>query len=191
MRYQTELMKEILTNEKAQEMIDYVSRIYGESYVGLWMFQAIGTAMGKICDFSEQLRYETSPVTATKLIEFWEDEYGIPADSSLTMEQRRNRIISKIRDRGACTPKRLAAAVSAALGGVPVEVTERTGKNTFNVNIRLGVPSIAPAVAVIEAMKPAHLIYTLQVARQLVSETDLKIAIAITHAEMYKVEVIQ
>ena len=98
MRYQTELMKEILTNEKAQEMIDYVSRIYGESYVGLWMFQAIGTAMGKICDFSEQLRYETSPVTTTKLIEFWEDEYGIPADSSLTMEQRRLRIISKIRD---------------------------------------------------------------------------------------------
>ena len=46
MRYQTELMRSILTNETAQKIIDYISPIYGDSYVGLWLFQAIGTALG-------------------------------------------------------------------------------------------------------------------------------------------------
>ena len=43
MNHQTELMRSILKNQKAQEIIDYVSPIYGNSYVGLWIYEAIGT----------------------------------------------------------------------------------------------------------------------------------------------------
>ena len=191
MRYQTELMRRILTNEKAQQIIDYVSPIYGDSYVGLWLFQAIGTVLGEVCAIAEQLRYETNPTTADSLLTYWESEYGIATDTSLTKEQRRAQVISKIRNHGPVNPWRMEEAVSAALGGVEVDITENVDTNTFLVNIRENVESITPAIAVLEKLKPAHLVYQIQVATQTITNAELKIAIALTHAEQYKVEVQQ
>lgn len=192
MRQPTELMQAILTNPKAQEMIDYVSPVYGNSYVGLWLFQAIGTVMDKVYTIAEALKYETNPATADLLLDYWEDHYGIPRDSSLTQDQRRIRITSKIKDRGPCNPVVLAGAVSSALGGVDVEITENIAKNTFLVNIREVVSDLTPAIAVLERQKPAHLIYQIRVATQTVTTAELKTAIAVVHAEMFnRVEVIQ
>lgn len=191
MRNPTELMKSILTDETAQKIIDYVSPIYGNSYVGLWIYQAIGVALSEVVKISDQLRYETNACTADLLLDYWEMQYGLPKDSSLTKEQRRNRIINKKRSRGPCSPARLADAVSTALGGVPVDITENVAQNTFLVNVREVVPSLVPAVAVLERMKPAHLIYQIRVATQTVSDAEIKVAIAMTHAEQYKVEVFQ
>lgn len=191
MNYQTELMRAILTNHKAQEIIDHVSPVYGESYVGLWIFQAIGTVLGGICEIAEQMRYEANPATARLLLDYWEDHYNIPKDTSLTAEQRQLRLIVKTQSRAPANPERLATAVSAALGGVEVKIFENISKNKFLVNIRDVVDSINPAVAVLERMKPAHLIYEIQMSSHTVTEAELKIAIAVTHAEQYKVEVLQ
>lgn len=191
MRYQTELMRSILTNETAQLIIDFVSPIYGDSYVGLWLFQAIGTALDEVYKIAEQLKHETIPATADLLLDYWEREYGIPTDTSLTKEQRRVKLIAKTQTHGPASPARLCAAVSAALGGVGVDITENVDKNTFLVNIREYVPSIVPAVAVLERMKQAHLVYQIRVAAQTVSAAEIKVAIAMTHAEQYKVEVLQ
>lgn len=191
MRYQTELMRSILTSETAQKMIDFVSPIYGDSYVGLWLFQVIGAALDDACDIVERLRYEMNASTADILLAHWEQQYGLQENSGLTTEQRRARIVAKKRSRGSCNPARLAEAVSVALGGVKVDIQERVDQNTFLVNIREYVPSLVPAVAVIERMKPAHLVYQIRVAEQYVAETDIKIAVAMTYAERYKVEVLQ
>lgn len=189
MRYQTELMKSILTNEKAQEIIDYVAPKYGKSYVALWIFQAMGVILGEIYDIADKLRYETTPATAELLLDYWERRYGVATDPNQTTEQRRARVVAKRQSRGPANPARLEAAISAALGGVQVEITENIAKNTFLVNIREVVYDITPAVAVLERMKQAHLIYQIRVATQMVAESDLKVAIAMTHAENYKVEV--
>lgn len=191
MRNQTEMMRAILTNEKAQEIIDYVSPLYGKSYVALWLFQAIGTVLDEVCKISNQLRYETNPATADLLLDLWEQQYGISVDSTLTKEQRQARIIGKTQSRGPCNPAKLAAAVSAAYGGVKVEIKENVAKNTFLVKILDGVASINPAVAVLERMKPAHLIYEIETAVYHVTTTELKTAIAMTRAEIYNVEVQQ
>ena len=191
MRYQTELMRSILTNETAQKIIDYVSPIYGDSYVGLWLFQSIGVALDEVRKIAEQLKNETNPATADLLLGYWEQEYGLATDTSLTKEQRRTKILAKTQTRRAANPSRLSTAVSAALGGVEVDITENVDKNTFLVNIREHVPSLVPAVAVLERMKPAHLIYQIRVAAQTVSTAEIKVAIAMTHAEQYKVEVLQ
>lgn len=191
MRYQTELMREILTSETAQRIIGYVSPIYGDSYVGLWIFQAIGTVLDEICTVAEQLRYETNASTSELLLDFWERRYGLVTDSSLTTEQRRSRIIAKKHSKGSCNPSRLAAAVSAALGGVKVEITENVGKNRFHVHIMENVESIEPAVAVIDRMKPAHLVYNINVSVQTGTNADLKTAIAMTHAERYALPVVE
>lgn len=191
MRNQTELMRAILTNEKAQEIIDYVSPLYGKSYVALWLFQAIGTVLDEVCKISNQLCYETNPATADLLLDLWERQYGISTDGTLTKEQRRARIIGKTQSRGPCNPAKLAAAVSAAYGGIQVEIHENVAKNTFLVKILGGVASINPAVAVLERMKPAHLIYEIETAVYHVTTTELKTAIAMTRAEIYNVEVQQ
>ena len=70
-----------------------------------------------------------------------------------------------------------------------MEITENISKNKFLVNIRSVVDDIKPAVAVIEKKKPAHLIYEIRVATKTGAEADIKVAIAMTHAESYKVEV--
>lgn len=189
MRYRTEMAEAILTDPTAQRIIDYVAPVYGESYVGLWLFQAIGKALGKVEAIAESLRTETIPTTAVLLLDYWEKHYGIPTNTSMTPTQRQERLRAKILGRGPCNPYRLAAAISAALGGVEVDIEENIAKNTFLVNIRAVVEDITPAVAVIERKKPAHLIYQIRVATQMVSEADIKVAIAMTNAESYRVEV--
>ena len=191
MRNPTELMKSILTNETAQKMIDYVSPLYGDSYVGLWIFQTMGTVLGDLAKVSDQLRYETNASTADLLLDYWERQYGIPYDSSLTKDQRRARILDRKQSQGPCNPAKLEAAVSTALGGVEVNITERVAQNTFLVNVRGVVQTLAPALSVIDRMKPAHLICEIRVATQTVSDADIKLAIAMTYAEQFKVEVIQ
>lgn len=185
MNYRTALMEEILTNETAQEIIDYVSQIYGDSYVGLWIYQAIGSALGPVSQLSNELLLETNPTTTTLLISYWEQAYGIEGDPTMTIEQRRNTVIAAMSSKGAFNPARLANAISAALGGAPVEILENTGKNKFTVNIRQAVKSYAPAIAVIEQMKPAHLIYNLQGVTQESADADLNTALAMTRAELY------
>ena len=189
MRQPTEMMRSILTDETAQKLIDYVSPIYGNSYVGLWMFQAIGSLLGEVRGICEQLMYETTPATSVLLLDYWEDHYGIARDRKLTVEQRQARILAKIQSRGPCNPMVLASAVSTSLGGVPVEINEHVAKNTFLVNIRENVEDITPAVAVIERMKPAHMIYNIRMAMKMVSDADIKVAIALVHSESYNVEV--
>ena len=190
MRQQTELMRHILKNETAQRIIDFVSPIYGESYVGLWIYEVIGFAIGEVAKIAEQLRYETNPNTTELLMSYWEDHYDLHPDSSLTMEQRRARLLDKIRYRAPANPKRLAAAMETVLG-VPVGITERVAKNTFQVDILDTVADfkkLLHALDVLERRKPAHLIYRVA-AHNPVDETDLKLATATTQAEDYHVGV--
>lgn len=188
MRNPTELMQAILTDKMAQRIIDFVSPVYGNSYVGLWIYQAIGTVLGEVHTLCSDLLYETNPMTTTLLLDYWEDHYGLTKDPNLTTEQRRTRLITKIKSRGACTPAKLAAAVSAALGGVEVDITENVAQNTFLVNIRENVASFDEAIKVINRMKPAHLVYELRISIKSNPTAELKTAIALTHGEMFTVQ---
>lgn len=191
MRQRTELMESILTNKTAQRIIDWVSPIYGNSYVGLWIFQAIGIVFDEIYTIADQLRYETNFLTADMLLDMWEKQFGIATDSSLTLEERRARILAQKLSRGASNPERIRAAVSAALGGAEVEITENVSKNKFVVTVLEQIDSIVPAVAVIERMKPAHLIYELRVTEYTVTNAELKAAVALTHTEKFTVPAVK
>lgn len=189
MRQPTELMHAILTDKMAQDIIDWVPPVYGDSYVGLWIFQAIGTVLGEVRDICEALMHETSPATATLLLDQWEDQYGLLRDSSLTIEERQARIIQKRLSRGPCNPATLGMAVSSALGGVRVEIQENVAKNTFAVVLAEAMEDVTPAVAVLDRMKPAHLIYEFRVAAQTAPATRVGVGIAVTQTEIMEVEV--
>lgn len=191
MRQPTDLMRSILTDAMAQEIIDYVSPIYGNSYVGLWMFEAIGTVLGEVNDICTALMSETTPATSTLLLDYWEAHYGLPQGGGLRVNQRRSRIIRKIHSRGPCNPITLATAVSAALGGIQVDIEERVAKNTFAVILYEVVPDLTPAKEVLERMKPAHLIYEIRMTSSTTSTADVNTGIAMTFNEKYTVEVKQ
>ena len=165
MSYKTELMEQILTSKEAQTIIDYVSPIYGESYVGLWLFQVIGAQLDDMLKWSEELYNQVTPQTATWTIEYWEKEYSIVPEADWTIEQRQQNIISKMKYRGQMNPKKIEEIVSAIVGA-PVEIEENTGKNTFSVYIRKNVSDekVARAKQEIDNIKPAHLIYKMYIA---------------------------
>lgn len=187
MRNPTDMMRAILTNETAQRIIDFVSPIYGDSYVGLWLYQAIGSVMGEICEIAEQLRYETSPATSVLLLDYWEDHYNIPRGTSLTVEQRQNRLLVNIQTRGPHNPATMANAISSSLNGVSVNIVENVAKNTFMVIVSDHVSNLSPAVAVIKKSKPAHLLYRLQMITD--ASADLMVSSAVTHAETHDLTV--
>ena len=157
MRYRTELMEEILTSPQAQKIIDYVSPIYGESYVFLWLFQAIGMILDEGESFPEEFANQVTPVTATWSLEFWEKEYGITPDPDWTIEQRRIYIIDRITSRKPINPKRIKDLVSEFYG-FDSEIIENSAKNTFTVLIRGYVTNIDKIKAAINEIKPAHLL---------------------------------
>lgn len=189
MRNPTQMMREILTSKTAQEIIDYISQIYGKSYVALWILQAIGTVLDNVWDISEELLLETTPENTTLLIEYWEAQYGINPDPSLTIEQRRERILAVVQAGTACNPDVLANAVSGVLNGARVTVTENVAKNTFRVNVQDYVEDAEPAINLINKMKPAHLIYQMQIAVLTRVIAEIKIAAAVTHGIHYELEV--
>lgn len=189
MRQQTELMRAILTDEMAQEIINWIPPVYGESYVGLWIIQAIGTLIGEVRGICEALMLETNPATATLLLDQWEDQYAIQRDSSLSVEERRSRIVRKILSRGPCNPTTLAMAVSNALGGVQVDIKENVAQNTFAVVLSEEVADLSPARIVLDRMKPAHLIYEIRTATEVSYTTKVGVGIAATQCEIMEVEV--
>lgn len=72
-----------------------------------------------------------------------------------------------------------------------LDPSDNLTRNEFIVNIRAAVNSTAPAIAVIERIKPAHLIYTIRGITQTSASADVTIGTALTTAELFKVEVQQ
>ncbi len=191
MRRPTDLMVQILKNPKSQEIIDYVSDIYGESYVGLWLFEIIGYALNKAYSQCIGLRDETSPVSSTWALDYFEDEYGLGRGENMTAEQRRARIINKMNQHFQCNPARICDAVSAAIGGVEVQMIENYDENTFLINIRDAITDFTPVEEVLDEMKPAHLIYEIRTALLTAINMNFVTAIAVTKCEKNIVEVLQ
>lgn len=189
MSYKTELMEQILTSREAQIIIDYVSPIYGESYIGLWLFQVIGAELDDMHDWSEDFYNQVTPQTATWALDYWEKEYDIVPEADWDLEQRRQNIISKMKYRAPMNPNKIEDLASAILG-VPVDIVENTGKNTFSVYVRKNVneEKIARAKQEIDKVKPAHLIYNIHVAE--LREADIQTAVTMV-AEVNKKYIVE
>lgn len=163
MRYTTELMQKILTSPEAQKITGYVSPIYGQSYVGLWLFQVIGLELDVLKNGVNDILNQAFPQTATWGLKYWEQEYGITPPADATIDQRRRDVLVKIQQRAPANPYRIELMVGKS-AGAPAKVTERTAKNTFTVTITALPQNIDSdkVKSVIDQIKPAHLIYNLQ-----------------------------
>lgn len=176
MRYSTEKMLEILKSPEAQKIIDYVTPKYGNSYVGLWIFQVIGTELDDMRIWTDEMRNQITPSKATWGLYYFQQDYGLNLDERLlaiapgipeeelppeTQEiiiQSRQEIITKIRERSPANPTNIANIISG-LTGRNIKIIENTAINTFDLIILAGANAynIQAVYRKMQQIKPAHL----------------------------------
>lgn len=186
----TEMAEEILTSNTAKAMYNMVSPIYGNSYVALWIFQAIGMVLDEYRVYFEEVAAQLNPETATWLLPLWEERYGIIPGEDWTLEQRREAVISRRKFNAPITPIKLSDLVSAIVG-VPVDIIENTGQNQFTVYIRrnIEVDKYANALQFVDSTKAAHLIYLLEIAAENATTLKNYVACGVSQHKTYHVEV--
>lgn len=190
MSYNTDMVEQIITSEEGRTILEYLSPIYGRSYVGLWMIQIIGMQLDKASKWTAELALQVTPQTATWTIDFWEKEYDIVPEAEWTLEQRQENVLQKMRFYAPITPKKMEEIATAA-AGAPVEIRENTGPNTFHVIVRGYVENFNRAKEIIDEAKPAHLIYTIQIAALVLAQADLHGGIAVSTNQKFYVKVVQ
>lgn len=153
------------TSPTAKRMIKTVSPVYDRAYVGKWIFQVMGLEMDEAWKFLEELRLQAFPETATWGIVYWEQRYHIPPDDSLTIEERRQRVIVKRGKRSPMNPARVELIIGDMIG-MDVKIIENVAPYTFRVAIEdvggAGIDTSA-VYAVIRQIKPSHQGFELEI----------------------------
>lgn len=186
----TEMAEEILTSNTAKALYNMVSPIYGNSYVALWFFQAVGKVFDEYRPYFEEVAAQLNPETATWGLPLWEERYGIIPGEDWTLEQRREAVISRRKFNAPITPIKLSDLVSAIIG-VPVDILENTGQNQFTVFIRrnVTVDDYTNALQFVDSTKAAHLIYLLEIAAENAATLTNYVACGVSQTKTHYVEV--
>lgn len=164
MKYTSELIQEIVQSESGKEILDRSSPIYANAKIALMIFEALGIELDEIKQWGAEVAKQNVPQTATFALDYYEQNYKLPYDPNMSLQKRRERIISKMRDRAPMNPYRLANIASVSAANAEVSIEERTGKNKFTVWIS-SLPDAATdnkIKAEIDRAKPAHLIYDIK-----------------------------
>lgn len=190
MSYRTDMVESILKSEEGRTILEYLSPIYGESYVALWMLQVIGMQLDKVSDWSAQAALQVTPQTATWTLDFWEAEYSLVPNPNWTIEQRRQNILANMKFVAPVNPAKLKDILEG-VAGCPVDLIENTAKNTFTVTLRQYTDAFLRVKETLDRAKPAHLIYVLQMAILITANANLYTGAAVATKETYKVKVVQ
>lgn len=161
--YRTELTEKILKSPQARRILSYLSPVYGDAYVMLWLIQITGALLDKQDELGNDHIIQAFPQTATWSISRWEEQCGVTPDPEWDLSQRRRALIAREKPTTPMGPGRLEEIVSNAAGG-RVSITENTGKNAFRLTFWEGPETPAMnrrgAFRELNRFKPAHLIYT-------------------------------
>ena len=170
------LREDILQSEAGQRMIETVTPIYDNSYVGLWMFEAMGREWDAFVNIIESLKTELDPDTATWMLELWERRYGITPPSDATIEQRRQAVIQMRALPSPMTPYHLERYLETVTGR-SVEVIENIDDYTFGIVITGGEAdepvSMESLRKHIRKHKPSHMAYELYMQ----AKTEIRISV--------------
>ena len=181
------LVDEIVKSPAAQRMLQntVTEGFYNRSRIALWMFEVIGREWDEVREFVRTLPYERFPQTATWSIPIWEFVYEIEPDDSLTLEQRRARILARRLDHPPINPARIENTLSMVTG-LPVEVQENVAPYTFEVILDESDTMIfdhRQALRVLREMKPSHLSF--RYGSSIYIEFDFELVIAAAISEIY------
>ena len=154
----------IVHSPEAEAFLRMVTEgFYNRSYTGLWIFEVIGREWDELRAWSEGMRTEIHPQTCTWSIAIWEWVYGFEPDESLTLEERRRRILSKVIGARPINPEVIRRGITS-LTGIPTKVTDFTGPYAFGITLYPDIKTTPDEaipdgriVRYVQEVKPAHL----------------------------------
>lgn len=99
--------------------------------------------------------------TATYSLERWEDEFGLSRDTSLTLLQRRARVLAKLNSNPPATVKMLENLVYQTISANTVTIVEYPSEYRFTVFVNSDylVETFDIAEEAVRLARPAHLSY--------------------------------
>lgn len=157
------LREDIITSAAADRMLDKTTPIYDDSYVGLWLFEAIGREYDGIWEVVDTLPDQLFPDTATWSLVLWERRYGITPAEGATLEERRSAVIASWR-RTVHSHDRIESWLSEQTGGT-ASITDYIDAFTFAIEIDcylgLAAMDLGKAIRYINRRKPSHMSYRL------------------------------
>lgn len=137
-------------------MLTYVSPIYDNSRVMKAVYGSQGGQIDLLFDALDEILTQQSITNATWGISYWEEQLGLPIDTSLTLDQRRQRALSKRRGLSRSLVEILQAvepSLTAAFGGGIIPFTVVTSSNLTEYDFTKLIPTL-------ETRKPAHKTYS-------------------------------
>lgn len=189
MQNRTKMMEKILKSPEAQKIIDFVSPVYGEAYVGLFLFNAIGTVLDDLDVFPERLKDQLLLQTVTDewALKYWEEQYNIYPEKEWDFETRRKNLMEKMGNHF-YNPRKIENVLSA-MTGHNVELKENTGKNKFEILIRGYVKDLTGVKEFLDKVKPAHLIYDIKVSELMEADVQIYLSVGVSEHEHYEIQV--
>lgn len=154
-------------NETAKRMLGRVSPIYGESYVGKWLFEVMGLEMDEARKLVESLRQQCYLEQCTWGMRYWEERYGIEVDETKDLEARRAAVMAKRGKRQPLSPVSLETILEE-LTGRDVTISENNPQYRFTVQIEEGTTTVdyTAVIKKINTVKPSHLSYSIELPRK-------------------------
>lgn len=155
------LREDILQSEAGQRMIETVTPIYDNSYVGLWMFEAMGREWDSFVNIIESLKSELDPDTATWMLPLWERRYGLQTDTSLSYDERRRKIRQRRTNKRTFNPRRVEQ-MAENITGLPARVVESIADYTFAVYLTATTSDDETLRRAIKRLKPSHMSFEIR-----------------------------
>jgi uncharacterized protein YmfQ (DUF2313 family) len=149
----------ILTSERGLAMLGYCPQYYESSRLFQSYLQTSGTEMDDFRTAMDEVLDQFFVNTATWGLDKWESELGLTSFAGKPEDQRRSRIVSKLRGMGTVTVALMQSVAKSYTNG-EIQVTEHPETYSFTVKFvdQLGVPpNLNDLKQAIEEIKPAHL----------------------------------
>lgn len=108
-----------------------------------------------------QLKKELYVSTTEKLIERWEDDFSLPHNPSLTLQERRQRILNKLARKKTLTWKNLRALVQNNLTVKQIYIVNDSKNYHFRIIVQ--DPNYQQMEQAVEQAKPAYLTFDILV----------------------------
>lgn len=108
-----------------------------------------------------QLKKELYVSTTEKLIERWEDDFSLPHNTSLTLQERRQRILNKLARKKTLTWKNLRALIQNNLAVKQIYIVNDSKNYHFRIIVQ--DPNYQQMEQAVEQAKPAYLTFDILV----------------------------
>lgn len=165
-----------ITSARGQEMMTYLPRYYETSRVMRGIMQVGGAELDNLRQALDEILAQTFVQTATWGLDKWEEELGLPVTPDQPIEERRDKIISRLRGYGTATIS-VIKSVAEAYDKGRVDVIEDHAAYTVIirfVDTRGVPPNLADLQAAVRAVLPAHLDVVYQFNYLIWNELDAK-----------------